>query len=84
MSQEPINKANKKVRIDVSFEEYKKAIKTSLKKDYHIENEYIEKLDESIKESYEIGVEVSQILGTDQVSPSGYCFAANLMYPDIL
>ena len=68
----------------MTLEEYKKAIKTSLKEDYNIEQEYIDKLDSSIEISYKQQQELSKITGTDRIDPGGYCYAASLMYPDIL
>ena len=74
---------NKKVKIDMSLEEYMRKVKESIKH-YIKDKDYINKLDESIERSYYEEVETSQILGTNLVSPSGYCYAASLMYPDII
>jgi len=68
----------------MTLEEYKKTIKTCLKEDYNIEQEYIDKLDSSIEYSYNQQQELSKITGTDRINPDGYCYGAFMMYPDIL
>jgi len=82
MSQDSINKSNKKVKIDMSLEEYVKKAYEEIR--YYIKDEeYISKLDKYIKDTYEEGIIVSQILGTNQVGPSGIGYGISMLYPDL-
>ena len=67
----------------MTFDEYKNQIIKSLKDDYNIEDSYINKLDEDIKKSYDDGIVASELLGSNQISPSGYCYGISMMYPDL-
>ena len=67
----------------MTLEEYKNNIKRSLKKDYKISEDYINKLDADINASYAQKVKLSEISGTDRVNPNGYCYKIFMMYPDL-
>lgn len=67
----------------ITFEEYKNQITKSLKNDYNIELSYINKLEADIQKSYNDEVEVSRMLGSNQISPSGYCFGISMLYPNL-
>ena len=74
--------ANKKVKIDMSLEEYVKKAYEEIRH-YIKDEEYISKLDKYIKDSYEEEIIASQILGTKQVGPSGIGYVMSLFCPDL-
>ena len=67
----------------MTLEEYRVEIKKSLKKDYKIDEEYINKLDGDINRSYAQKVKLSEMFGADRVNPNGYCYMISMMYPDL-
>lgn len=65
----------------MSFEEYREKIINRLNRDIR-DKEYIKNLEDDMKKSYETQVKASEILGSNQISPNGYCYAIMLWYPD--
>ena len=64
------------------FEEYQDTIIKTLKNEYHIKSWYIDCLQDDIKLSYERSKRVSELLGSDQIDPQGYCFGISMLYPE--
>ena len=72
---------DKKVRIHMSLEEFKRKAYEDIR--YYIKDEdYISKLDADMEKGYKNSVEASMLLGTNQVSPSGYAYGIFMLYPD--
>ena len=65
----------------MSFKEYRERIINRLNRDIK-DKEYIKNLEDDIKKSYKSEIRASEILESDQVSPSGYCYGIMLLYPD--
>ena len=66
----------------MSFEEFRKEVIQMLKQNIKDE-EYINALEDNIKEHYESEKRVSNFLGSDQISPSGYVLGIIYLYPDL-
>ncbi|MGN0574119.1 MAG: hypothetical protein ACI4IX_09290 [Acutalibacteraceae bacterium] len=69
----------------MDFEEYRKIafekLRESLKPFPEEEvEEYIRSLEDDVKESYYEDIAISELLGTDQVSPGGYAYGRMMMF----
>lgn len=73
---------DKKVRIEMSLEEFKREAFEYIRC-YIKDEDYISKLDVDMERSYKNSVEVSMLLGSNQVSPNGYAYGIYMLYPDM-
>ena len=73
---------DKKVRIEMSLEEFKREAYEDIRK-YIKDEDYIRKLDADMERHYKESIEVSMFLGSNQVSPCGYAYGIFMLYPDL-
>ena len=66
----------------MSFSEFREEVLSRLK-EYISDPNYLAALEPDIKKHYDSEVRVSELLGEDQVSPSGYVLGILFMYPDL-
>lgn len=65
----------------MTFEEFKKEAFSRLRELLKAHpDEYIESLAEDVEKSYNEAKELSELLGTNQVSPSGYAYGRMMMF----
>ncbi len=69
----------------MDFEEFKKEAFSLLRENLraHSKNEvdkYIDSLNEDVKKYYNDAKELSEILGTNQLSPSGYAYGRMMLF----
>ena len=70
---------------EMDFEEYRKIAFEHLRKylkpfpEKEVE-EYIKSLEDDVKEPYYEGIALSEFLGSNQLSPSGYAYGRTMMF----
>ena len=66
----------------MSFEEFRTEALRQVR--YYIDDEsYIQALEPDLLKTYNELVEVSDLLGSDQISPGGYALGIAYLYPDL-
>ena len=66
----------------MSFEEFRTKALRQVR--YYIDDEsYIQALEPDLLKTYNELVEVSDLLGSDQISPGGYALGIAYLYPDL-
>ena len=68
----------------MTYEEYEKAVLEDFKTMKGFPKEYIKEVQARgcIRRDYEESVRVSDYLGSDQLSPSGFVYGCHMLYPD--